>query len=111
MLSRIIIPTAVPNDIKNTVLEHVANTEGGYTLLEGSGGWLPDGGTDTIEEPVQVLEVDGMPAHKARDIASWIQVHTDESAVLWQSVPVMSGMATDGPPEPINNPLNSEGPQ
>lgn len=110
MLSRIMIPTAVPNEVKETVLTHVAQTHGGYTLLDGEGGWVNDAG-HRIDENIQVLEVDGMPAHKARDIAHWIQGHTDEDAVLWQSMPVMSGMADDGLPEPVNNPFNSEGPQ
>lgn len=81
--ARLYLPTGIDTSITRTVKRHVADKHGGYTVLEGTGGWKsPDG--DMIEENVEVLEIAGMKASEAQSTADWVALHSDETEVMWE---------------------------
>jgi len=94
--ARIYLPTGVPNDITETVKSHVADVHGGFTVLQGRGGWTSPNG-DTITESVEVLEVVGMKPAQARSTANWVARHSDETEVMWEIQEVECGFETGEP--------------
>jgi hypothetical protein len=88
--SRIYLPEGIDGQIKRTVKNHVAEQHGGYTVLEGRGGWRSPAG-ETIEESVEVLEIVGMKAAVAESTADWVARHTSEDEVMWETLQVEAG--------------------
>jgi hypothetical protein len=96
--SRIYLPTGIESSITRTVKSHVATEHGGYTVLEGRGGWKSPAG-ETIEENVEVLEIVGMKPSVAESTADWVARHSDETEVMWETLQVEAGFEdgeTDG---------------
>lgn len=83
--ARVYIPTAVENAIVRTVKNRMADEFGGYTVVEARGGWVNEN-KELIEEDVQVLEVAGGDETFAQSTAEWIQIHSDETSVMWEVV-------------------------
>lgn len=88
--SRLYLPEGIDSSIRRTVKSHVASEHGGYTVLEGRGGWQSPSG-ETIEENVEVLEIVGMKASVAESTADWVARHTDETEVMWETQQVQAG--------------------
>jgi hypothetical protein len=81
-------PDVADNDLIDVIKQRSASEYGGYTTFEGSGGWLPDGSAETVEEPVTVVEVvadanaDVEPLMFAKVNARYIHRATDEQMVM-----------------------------
>lgn len=101
--ARIYLPTGIDSSITRTVKNHVADKHGGFTVLEGTGGWMsPDG--DMIEENVEVLEIAGMKASEAQSTAGWVALHSDETEVMWEIQQIECGFENgEGVTEPVAN--------
>lgn len=67
--------------------ENAADTFGGYTEYEATGGWIPNGEDQVEEENVVVLEILSKEAKSTTDgwvhaNANWLKSHTDEDVIL-----------------------------
>jgi hypothetical protein len=93
MKGRIYIPTDVDERIQRVLKRRMADEFGGYTILEATGGWKPDGREETEEENVRVFEADGMTETFARPTAEWVSDHpeTDQDVVMWEVLDTKTG--------------------
>jgi hypothetical protein len=81
--AKILIPTAVSDEVTDTVKTRAADKFGGFTTHVADGGWLnPDG--DLVEETVEVVEVTGGTQGFAEGSASFVANHSDETCVMWR---------------------------
>lgn len=81
---RLYLPEEIDKDVKRTVKNHLAETYGGYTVIEGRGGWINES-KELIQEDVQVLEVcsDDLTKGNMEGIANWVAKHTNQDCVMW----------------------------
>jgi hypothetical protein len=91
MKGRIYIPTAVDERIQRVVKNRMANKFGGYTILEATGGWKPDGQEEVEEESVRVFEAVGMDETLAQSTAEWVKGQSDEETVMWEVIDTTTG--------------------
>ena len=94
MLTRIIIPTKdgqgnlIENNL-NHYLAIIAQKYGGYTLTQGSGGWVNDNGL-LIQETVYIVDCDTEEPDKPfwHDLASTIKAETAQESVYLRQSPL-----------------------
>lgn len=89
---RLYLPTEIPDDIRRTVKNHLAEKFGGFTVIEARGGWVNEH-EELVEEDVEVLEVahGAVSTGKMSGMATWVQEHTEQSEVMWEVSNTMVG--------------------
>jgi hypothetical protein len=91
--SYIYMPKGMDDSVVQAAKNHFADEFGGYTVIDGRGGWKsPDG--QLITEDTEVVEVAGMDETRAKSTANWLANRTDETEVMYQTVESAVGFAS-----------------
>lgn len=83
MKASIYLPNAVDERVRTTILKRAADEYGGFTIHQTNGGWVDDDG-NLIEEPVEIIEIQGANETFAQSTAQWAADKTDEDCILWE---------------------------
>lgn len=93
----IYVPTDVPTRRRDAIMARLADVYGGFTVSEARGGWVnPNGHLETERvTKVEAIRMDSDTPKAsviAQSCANWLQDHTSEDVVLWETEQVKAGM-------------------
>jgi hypothetical protein len=91
--SYIYMPKGMDDGVVQAAKSHFADEFGGYTVIDGRGGWKSPAG-ELVSEEVEVIEVAGMDENRAQSTANWLASRTDETEVMYQTVESAVGFAS-----------------
>lgn len=97
MMGKLFLPKGIDDKIIRAVKNQAAKKFGGYTVVEGKGGWHNKDENEDVEfseiirEDVEIIKIAGCNEEFVQSAANWIAKRSDESEVMWQIAEIKTG--------------------
>jgi hypothetical protein len=82
MYATLYLPEGIDSKILSSVQQRAAEKFGGFTMVQGEGGWVNDDGK-LIHEKVDLIRVAGADEKWVQSTADWVARKSDETEVHW----------------------------